>query len=409
MQQRLMATLSCLVILVSTGNVLAKTPRRKNQTAPTANEMQPAVETKNLEIPKTEEKKEKKDIAGYKKGFYIQTPDEKFKLVFNGNYQFQLDYDRKKGENHFGFKMRRTRFIFSGHLFTKKLTYKTQLALERLDFKEVLLDALIDYKFIDEKLRVQVGQQKLPWIREQIVSSSEQQFNDRSILAESFLSSQAFDTDHDGVADKVSGNNRDIGIKVHGKVADDKLEYEVGAYNGSGPNAANFNNHLLYAVRGVYNIMGDFGYKEGDYDYSEKAALFIGASANYNVRDFTNDDILQVGAESGFKYKGFSAQGEFIMRHNNPEALDIDHVVDLAYYVQAGYFVIPKRFEVAARVSQIFFDGPDNNKSEYRLGFNTFVYKDNVKFQTDYAYLPSESANGTQNAHTVKFRLQTKF
>src|SRR5262249_49874231 len=156
-----------------------------------------------------------------------------------------------------------------------------------------------------------VGQQDIPWIRQAIISSSNLAFVDRSIATVEFENTIAQDTDKDGKADKFTKNGRDVGVVIQGTPFHKKMEYNVGFFNGSGTNATNFNNQLLYTGRAVYNITGDFGYEEGDYAYTEHPASFFGAAGNYNVRDFTNDKVSQIGAETGLKYKGLALQGEF--------------------------------------------------------------------------------------------------
>ncbi|MDX1386580.1 MAG: hypothetical protein R3257_03245, partial [bacterium] len=76
---------------------------------------------------------------------------------------------------------------------------------------------------------------------------------------------------------------------------------------------------------------------------------------------------------------------------------------------QAGYFVIPKRMEVAVRASQVFLAGPQNDRGEFQFGINGFLYGKYLKLQTDYSYLPTNSLNGIEHNQRWRLRLQTKF
>jgi hypothetical protein len=346
-------------------------------------------------------------MAGYEKGFFIQSPDGKYKIVFNGYAQFQLEYGREEGKNSIGFRVRRARLAWSGNLAGKNLTYKFQIDLVK--FKdELLLDAYMNYKFY-EALEIRFGQFTIPWIRQHIVSSSNLEFPERSLAANEFLVFHDTDTDKDGVADKRILNGRDIGVMVHGKPFGGKLEYQGGVFNGSGTNSVNINNHMVYAGRAVYNIKGQAGYEEGDYAYTEDPALYFGSSGNYFISDLTNDKVAQFGAESGLKWKGLAVQGEFFYRNAKPGDTTLSKTNDFGYYAQAGYFVVKKKLEFAARASMVFLEGIQNDKGEFQGGINYFILGQHLKMQTDYSVLPTNTKEGVQTAQRWRLRLQTKF
>lgn len=346
--------------------------------------------------------------VGYDKGFYIQTPDEKWKLMITGYTQFLFNYERAGGENEFGFQVRRARLSFSGNLGSKKLNYKLQLDFAK--FKtELLLDAWLGYKIVGDQLVVWAGQFDVPWIRQNIISSGSQQFPDRSLATVEFTNVIESDSDGDGVADKFSRNGRDVGVMVHGKSFGKKLEYQGALFNGSGTNTANLDHGFFYAARTVYNVKGDAGYEEGDYENTEHPAVFIGASGNYNTRDITNDKALQFGGETGLKYRGFSAVGEFFYRKKSPNDTTLAKQNDFGYYAQAGYFAVPKRLELALRASQVFMDGFFNDQAEFAVGVNGYLYKKNVKLQSDYSVLPFDTKEGTETSQRFRLQLQSKF
>lgn len=382
----------------------AKAPApAKTQAAPA-----PAVATEVPPPPPVEEKKEKKLEAGYNRGFFIQSSDEKWKLIITGYTQFLFSFEREGGENDFGFQIRRARLSFAGNLGLKSLTYRVQIDLAK--FKtELLLDAWLNYKIYHDDVAVMVGQFDVPWIRQNIISSGNQQFVDRSLATVDFTNIIETDSDGDGIADKFTRNGRDVGIQVHGKPFGNKMEYQAGIFNGSGTNTANLDNGFLYMGRAVYNIKGDAGYEEGDYDNTEHPAVFFGASGNYNSRDITNDKALQFGTETGLKYRGFSAVGEFFYRKKMPNDTALSNENDYGYYAQAGYFAVPKRLEVAVRASQVFYDGFFNDQAEFAIGINGYLYKKNVKLQTDYSVLPFDTENGVETAQRFRLQLQSRF
>ena len=363
---------------------------------------------KKEETPKPEVKESWTDKfeSGYDKGFYIKTKDEKFKLNISSYAQFMYEFhhfDDPAGDDSNTFRVRRARLTFSGNIFTKKLGYKFQLDLT----KPALLDAFFDYKAFGDALIIRAGQYTIPMNRQQIISSSKQQFNDRSLASAEFIPGVEIDANKDGTVEKTNKDGRDIGLMVHGKVLKKKLDYQVAAMNAAGINTTNVNNEFLYAARASYNILGDYGYSESDIERSDDPAVFVGGHGIYNVGEVTQDKILQGGFESGMKWKGLSLQGEFMVRNTNK--MTATDKRDYGYYAQAGYFLIPKKFEVAARASQIFFEGARNDKAEFSLGLNYFIFKQNVKLQSDYSWLPDNTATGVENNHRVRLKLQTAF
>lgn len=348
--------------------------------------------------------------VGYKKGFFIKSADGNYKLVIGGYVQFHFQYLREGGENEYGFRVRRARLAFKGHLFSPKFTYKFQFDFAK--FKtELLLDAYVDYQIVGKDLfRVRVGQQTIPYIRQHQISSSAQMFIDRSLASKEFINADDVDNDGDGVPDKLVKNGRDLGVQIHGKPFNKKIEYQVGVFNGHGTNTTNINNDFLYMGRFVYNVLGYAGYSyEGDYKWHKKPAFFFGGSANYNVRNVSKDKVVSTGVETGVKYKGFAATGEFFYRNTDPGDTLLKTTNDYGYYAQAGYFVISKRMEIAARASQIFLDGLQNDKAEFQLGVNGFIYGNYLKLQTDYSVLPNNTINGIETDQRFRLRLQTKF
>ncbi len=342
--------------------------------------------------------------AGYKPGgFFIKSEDGNYSIKIGGQAQFRFDYDINDGdENDIGFEIKRFRLKLGGNLFNKNFTYKAQIAWEKFD-DELLYDALINYKVLGNNFEVRLGQQKVPWIRQQIISSSAQMFVDRSLASGEFLVQRP----HGSIDDfKLKGNVRDIGIVLHGAPFDKKLEYSAAIFNGEGPNNVNTNGNFLYNFRLVYNVLGNAGYGlESDYDQSESPSLFLGATFNYNTQNITENNIIQLGGEAGLKYRGFSTTGEFFYRHTDTSDDMLDSFTDYGYYVQAGYFVIPKRMEVAARASQVFLEGPDNDRGEFQLGLSGYIYDTRLRVHSDYSYLPTSTPNGTINDHRLRLLL----
>lgn len=393
------------------------------------------VETQGEYIEKQKGNWSNKFEGGWKKGLYFQTSDGKFSTKFRIRLQPQYQYlsqdEALEGNDQSTFRVRRAKVSWEGNLFTKNLEYKLQLSLAASDFKDVLELAYIDYKVINP-FRIQFGQEKIQYNRQQINSSGRLELVDRSLASDAFRFSTVDATNLTtctlpgggtvtgsgitcgaGATSSTSTRNTtrqfhyDTGIILWGNAFDRKLEYYGGIMNGTGPNRVDTNNRFLYTGRVVYNILGNYGYSESDVEYSEHPSLFVGASGGYKKQEVTNANLFQEGAELGFKYKGASLQGEFYGRQTNfPTA---PNTKDYGYYVQAGYFVIPRHFEIAARASQIFLAGANNNKSEFLGGLNYYIFGHDLKVQTDFAYLKNETTRGVANDFRARAQLQAWF
>ncbi len=158
-------------------------------------------------------------------------------------------------------------------------------------------------------------------------------------------------------------------------------------------------NQLMYVARLQANIFGRAGYGEGDIAYSETPQWVVGGAYAYNPEIDTSSNNAFVGIDlanlhvrrslaalgngrilgqgvvdfstwtldSAFKYRGFSIQGEYwfrtITRHNQgPACVQTNGVGGpctvfapneygnmTGWYVQSGYYLIPRKVEVAAR------------------------------------------------------------
>lgn len=162
---------------------------------------------------------------------------------------------------------------------------------------------------------------------------------------------------------------------------------------------------LLYVARLNWNILGRPGYGEGDLAYSERPQLAIGGGYSYNPGINTSSDNAFVGLDLAnlnirrqlaafgngrqlglgivdystwavdgvFKYRGFSLQGEFYYKNVNrhDKGLPCMNAACTAtapnnfgnatgFYVQSGYYLIPRTLELAGRFS--YWD-PDTNSA----------------------------------------------
>ena len=297
------------------------------------------------------------------------------------------------------FRLRRMKTKFDGWVYDQDLTYEMQVNFA--DSSNVLEDAQINYDFTEGKkaFMIKAGQYKVPFGRQELTSSGSQQFVDRSTVSNTFA------------------RGRDIGVQLWGTPSGGVIDWRVGAFNGNGRTVSrNDNDDLQYNARLQWAPFGDPKYSEGDFDSSDRPLFAIAADYEANTREVAasglalahqNEQTI-VGLDATFKYRGFSIFAEMFDRENdrNTGFSDFD---DEGYVLQAGYFVIPKKFEVALRVAEFDpnSDAGDNERTESGIGFGYFWNKHNHKLQADYRELEDKAKNAKDKE--IRFQYQLIF
>jgi len=439
-------------------------------------------EAKTIETEKKVVEAEKKGIlAGYDKGFYIKTQDENFLLRTNLALQFRytfLDFDKQVNANNedwSNFFVRRARVYFSGNAPNKDWTYYFHIQLEPSSSVN-LHDAYVTWKKYPYA-QVQFGRAKLPyglhfWQAATLLNGIE-----RSIFSG--------ETDSDGSNDsrKWPGGNanfqvaledsvtkfpvgglhlfRSQGVQLQGDVnlfdQDGFLQYWAGVYNGRNTKGfPNLDSNPLWVGRISINPFGKYNLlQQGDIDYSKTPKVCFLVSGFYNtdrlsqIRSSTTGAAVSVPSYnvkgSGYdlaallRYRGFSFDAEY-----GYDRLEQDMVAGntwdrFGYRFDAGYFIIPKKFEVVARhayvvrlkdndVARSLASGLglvsinrgtnnaiEDNLQEYTVGLNYYFYGHNLKFFVDYSYLVREfdAVPGTtipvDDQHDNRYRAMMQF
>lgn len=301
------------------------------------------------------------------------------------------EQDPENGSSKGSFRIRRAKTKFEGWIYTKNLKYELQMNWPSSG--SALEDANLNWDVKgDKSFQVKVGQFKAPFGRQELTSSGSQQFVDRSAVSNEFA------------------KGRDIGIQLHGQPAGGTIDWRVGVFNGAGINvSSNDNDKYQYTARLGWQPFGDVKYSEGDFESSNKP--LFGLAVNWNSNDkhgaTSGDDIDQeiVGIDFAFKFKGFSLTGEYFDAENDREiGTDFDNE---GFYVQAGYFFVPKKFETALRYAVLDPNSAvsDNDRTETGIGFSYYFNKHAHKLQADFRQLEND-ATGVKDK---EIRLQYQF
>lgn len=336
------------------------------------------------------------DVVGYKKGFYIQTPDENYKLTITGYAQGLAFLQFVEGAaNTDTFRVRRARLKFAGNVYNKNIGYEMEYEFARSE----MLSAFLQYSCDKTGMWARIGQTHVPFDFEALTSTSSLQFVDRS-LAYAFF----------GIPDQ-----REPGLNLGGALMDKMIEFNLGVFNGEGINAVNANNEFRYAGRLVVNAMGHHGYDYSDVKDSEEPAVALGFGAMYNdtpgiaaAAGTADKQVTSFSGDLGAKYRGMSAHGSIYFQSSDlPTGASTD---DTGWMAQVGYFLMPKEFEVAARVAQVMPDA-GGDQAEYTGGLNYFLDGHNVKVQADYSMLTVDDGVAVGNDrldHRIRLQFQIK-
>jgi phosphate-selective porin OprO/OprP len=121
-------------------------------------------------------------------------------------------------------------------------------------------------------------------------------------------------------------------------------------------------------------------------------------------------DVGTYGFDAAFKWRGFSAQGEYF--GGKAEGQNRGRTVhSRGYYGQAGYFLLPKKLEVAARYSSV---DPNREKTqdlqiEVTGAMSYYFEGHNLKIQGDYTNIHTQLATaGKQPTNDKQMRVQAQ-
>ncbi|MBI4412106.1 MAG: hypothetical protein HY541_06455 [Deltaproteobacteria bacterium] len=326
------------------------------------------------------EQKEKPFKLSYKfgRGLTFESASGDYSLTLSAHLQGRFTYNAlESAADSDTFAIQRGKIRLEGNVFDKTVKYGFQMDLStRTGGTATLDDYYIDW-VPNSYFGLKFGQYKVPFLVQELVADSKLQFVDRA------LSTGFFDL------------RRDIGVTFHGDIVKDKVNYAVFAINGDGANTFNTNQGIMGGARLEYAIVGAYDRTEPDADNSEMPNVGVGAA--YVFHDSLNSTsamsqsaTIPVGTKSslatvdvGLKYRGFSFRGAGMLTRDH-EGLG---VTNIGYNAQFGYFVVPKKFEIAVGQGAVFFDDATPNQYEYVGGLDYFIKGYPLRVHADYGLI----------------------
>ncbi len=394
--------------------------------------------------------------AGYDNGFFIRSEDKRTELVVNGELQYRYMFTHSAAEiagasagDTNGFFFRRARISFSGTILSPRVFYMIQgdFAGESSNQGNFQLNNLFLSYSINPLLNLRFGSYAVP------LSKLQWWENDTGLdlqeFPETFL---PFDPDHS------------LGVSLFGDILPNKLSYEVMVNNGSQANLVGYSADALGARDNRLGFYGriqfagaghecDFA-NEPDLAFRRHFIWLLGAGAGYESQNSTpsafpapqqtlmlnglsatgsagfvpplplNGNIFRATADFSAKYRGWSLDAAAFFQQINdtlPAGATTDNfrstfgrggLWQLGWYVQSGYFLVPHRWELVARVGELQNQGGLNAMQTYTLGLNYYLFGYNARMQTDVTYIPTAAYSDPQTGTFINSRdmiVQTQF
>ena len=311
------------------------------------------------------------------------------------------------------FFVRRARLQFKGE-FPFHLSLNLQLAFAKLDMEadepNVLRDANVQWAPLRD-LSFRLGQMKIPFDVQRVVSSSSLQFVDRS------------------TATGELNLDRDVGLVVYSDDflgLGDRLRYALYVFGGDGRNRIGTNTGLLYGGRIRFSVFGKFDDRvEGDPDRASNVRLAFGAAAARNFATnrprstigtpytFATFDYSHATGDVHFKWHGVSLLSSIYWRQADVDSVtrESDGAVEWArsgwgWFVQGGVYCTDW-LELAARYADTRPLGATDPKfhriTELGGTVNLMFKKHDFKLQTDVFWLDEGGNKGR-----VQLRVQAQ-
>lgn len=366
-----------------------------------ANSLDELLADKGITANKGEAKAAGSEMAKtyYSSGTRFEFPDTGFTTKLNTLIQTRYEFtDNDKGTPDVsGFDVTKARIGVSGTALHNEFSY--MLEGDFAGQSASLTDAYIQWQACDN-VWARMGQWKTPLSRQYNTHEAKLQFVDRSKASDAF------------------SLGRNQGLSFGTSMMDGQLGFGAGIWNGvstgEGQNRPAVDNDHAFHVGVRYNPMGSMDVsEEGDLGWTEDAAVSVGA-AYVNAPNTTDSsglvavqsDIQDLSVDANLKYQGFSLHGEFFWEEIDPDGAD--KVTPLGFYVQAGYFVMPKKLEIAARYGLV---DPDNSalydkENQVTAGVNYYFWAHQLKASFNYDYVQQKDvAGGTEDVSTDRWIL----
>ncbi|WP_432798912.1 porin [Poriferisphaera sp. WC338] len=338
-------------------------------------------------------------LAGNENGkFFLKSADGNFKMNIGAQLQVryiaQFQNDRQTGvsgredKTIHAFNVRRAKLKFSGTAFDPAVSYKFVLSTSRSTGNVMMEDAVVGWKMNDQ-WKFEAGVQKVPFLREELVSSSRLLAVDRASVTEFFTLDRATGlfatwTPNDDVKVRIAATNDTITDAGDGYTP-------LGAMGGD----------ISLTARADVKLAGDWKQSK---DYvawqGGDQALFAGAAVNWQRGDRgqgVDTDYVSWTIDGLFKCStGWTASAALSGAHSHDDAGSGGDWNAYGVLTQLAYNINDK-WQPYVRYEMLNVDSKGADQVQgITVGTNYFIKKHNLKFTTDLVWMfdgMAQSAN----------------
>lgn len=325
--------------------------------------------------------------------FFLASEDGGFLMNIEGQIQFRWTYNMRDNstdevdDHESGFTLRRTKLRFSGHIADPKLHYVVQFQVNESDNSMEGDIITIAYDLTDT-LTIKIGEDKAPFLHEELVSSKRQLAVERSLVNELFtmdvvqgifLDWDAHEQVHvalalsDGGRSGEPGSSTDVSDTSVGrvKILDLFDDFTTTPEDPDGDDLSKaFNEDAVdLAITARVDILLAGAWGQGD-DFSaglgEEMYARIGGAIHYEVSETGDPEVddnhksFLWTVDGAVEYKGFSLFAAFTMAHTDHQASGSDDYDPWGLVVQGSYNIDlgnGDSIEPFVRWERIDFDG----------------------------------------------------
>ena len=344
--------------------------------------------------------------SGYDKGFFVGTADGNWLIRLNSQIQVRWTFNRVDDQpDAYGFEIRRAKLKFSGHIIDPSWQYKLTVASSRQSVQGAgtgnganvfIEDAYINKK-MDNGMYLRVGQYKVPFLREELVSSTRQLAVDRSMINNAFTWTRS-----QGI---MLGWKNDS-FKLEGMYGEGPNNINAQAQQNNGKQSLTARAEMLFGDQADWGMFKGFNAKRTD----GKMGFMLGAAVGWfngglgTVQEYGNADVARSvawtvdGSLAGDGWTLFSyfAWSDGKDRYLSPAR---DTQQSWGWVVQGGALVsddveVFARYELGNIKDGDTLGGlPNNDLSALTVGANWFL-NSNVKLTADWGYSFNEVTDG---------------
>ena len=287
----------------------------------------------------------------------------------------------------------RLRLKIGGRALQNLVDYKVEF--DAADLVLTLKDGFVDVRLHGDAVRVMVGQYKMPFMRQQLLSSARMQFVSRA-LTDAFYEA-----------------GRDVGVTVHGTVLNRRARYDIGLFVGDTDEWTAAGRGLLDARRPAAGIFDDGRYETGSLAHPivvARLSLFHGDVLDDDENDLSagplrfnlafggysrialDDAVSRSVLYSDFAVTagGMSVNGSLLVSSSGGATVFESGAESVGGYLQWGLLL--GIFEPLARVAHIRTVDAVSDRTEIGGGVVIYFVDHLVKWQTEMIEVRSTDA-----------------